>query len=290
MKFDGHVKLTLAAVQKVKQNCPAAQATCRAPMFRSERFRIWFGDARQSTPVDNYSAAIVNYTGHALAPDVLFQVKLPDAVAFVDLDERWTHTDPKGQRYHFMRAAGETELEAYYNGCTFIRTHTENWVNHAKRNLKKKVAPLVNSNIDDTRDYVAQLALALHALQDSFSPGHTRRGYDDGPHRPGHPNHAAPIREIHVYDKQDHDDHGDDDYESGGIDSAWGRLAVEASADLITLGILSIPSSPAGLTGWESFKRKWLQGRLPAGSSEPSQPGVVDPGAANCRTAGALAP
>ena len=265
MKFDGHVKLTSKALTKVKQSCPTDTSTCNAPMFKQEA-RIWLGDSKKSNTVDNYSSAVINYIGHALAPDVVFQIKLPDATAFVDLDHRWTHDDPKGQRFHFMRAENETEKEAYLNAIKFIKTHTENWVNAAKDIIKQKSKPkpLQSATWRETRDYVKELALALHCLQDSFSPGHTQRYFDvqSESYPPGFYDRAAPIRKIFVYAHQDHEAHGDEDYRSGGTDSSWGNIAVNASAALITKGILSIPSEGRGLIGWDDFVNKWLSHKL----------------------------
>ncbi|VAW60977.1 hypothetical protein MNBD_GAMMA10-489 [hydrothermal vent metagenome] len=107
MKFDGHVKLTNQAIERMKMTCPGFYAaSCSALMFEDD-FRIWPGSEENSTPTDNYTSAIFNYITNAITPDKISAVKLPDAVAFVDLDERWTHDDPKGQRYHFMKAIGE---------------------------------------------------------------------------------------------------------------------------------------------------------------------------------------
>ena len=260
MKFDGHIKLTAAAVKKIKNQCPTLTITCNAPMFKSESFRIWLGDKNKSTAIDNYSSAFVNYIGHSLAPDFIYQVKLPDAVAFVDINESWTHESPAGQRFHFMRAENERNDIAHLNGCNFIREQTENWVNEAKRAMHSNKQPLANARLSETRQYVKSLALALHSLQDSFSPGHTDRFFGDKP-RMSTPV-LAPVRNLHVYSKQNHGKHGNSDYQSGGTKSQWGNHAVDASAALIKMGIISIPAPGQGLIGWESFKMNWLDSKF----------------------------
>jgi hypothetical protein len=45
---------------------------------------------------------------------------LSNQLAFVDLNERWTHDDPNGQRYHFVRAKNESNVAAFYNTGGFI--------------------------------------------------------------------------------------------------------------------------------------------------------------------------
>ncbi len=182
MKFDGHVKLTSQAVLKMKQKCPVTTGSCSAPMFQDD-MRAWFGDGQTSKPSDNYTSAILNYITNAVTPDKISTVKLPDAVAFVDIDERWTHDDPKGQRFHFMKAKGELNIAAYNNAREFIHVHTSNWVDSARKIMifesqmykEKVVRPLQSYGLGLTNHYVKELALALHSLQDSFSPGHTNR-------------------------------------------------------------------------------------------------------------------
>lgn len=177
MKYDGHVKLTAKALEKFKQNCPIATNVCNAPMFK-DTIRVWLDDKDTSNSADNYSSGVLNYAIHSITPDILAQVTLPDAVSFVDITERWTHEAPKGQRYHFMRASGESQFQAYLNGINFIKKHTENWVAAAKLSIQEnkiQQKPLQNATWRNTRAYVKELALALHCLQDSYSPGHVNR-------------------------------------------------------------------------------------------------------------------
>jgi len=263
MKYDGHVKLTRKALEKLKNNCPLSTSVCNAPMFAKAE-QIWLTNKDKSNPTDNYSSAIVNYIIHNLTPDSLKQVTLPDAVSFVDLKERWTHEHPDGQRYHFMRAPGESNKKAYENGVKFIKTHTQEWVKMAISSLEKDVKnekPLLNATWKNTRDYVWQLALVLHALQDSFSPGHVKRtgGNKLTPAHPGITDGASTISDIFVYANQDHDKHGDHDYDSGSPDSGWGAAAVNASIALMSIGIVSIAQKQSGLVGWDQFKLKWLK-------------------------------
>ncbi|VAW64582.1 hypothetical protein MNBD_GAMMA09-948 [hydrothermal vent metagenome] len=277
MKFDGHVKLTAKAITRMKIKCPVTTGSCNAPMFKDD-FRLWFGDSKQSTPTDNYTSAVFNYISNAITPDNISAVKLPDAVAFVDLNERWTHDDPKGQRYHFMRARGESNQAAYYNAINFIERHTFNWVSNARKILKfesamyrnKDVKPLQRPGIRLNNYYVKELALALHSLQDSFSPAHTQRY--TGQRRPtdqvvagiikSNSNVVMPIRNLYDYSAQDKNKHSSNDYSSGGPAGNWGELAVNASADLMILSIESLWKNDKGLTGWGAFKAKWLTARF----------------------------
>jgi len=262
MKYDGHVKLTKKAIEKLKNSCPISTGICNAPMFDNAR-RVWLGDDDKSNATDNYSAAIFNYISHSITPDIIKQATLPDVVAFVDLKERWTHEHPDGQRYHFMRAPKESNLQAYENGVKFIKAHTEKWVEMSIKAVEhdvKENKPLQNATWKNTRAYIWELALALHALQDSFSPGHVKRIGAiklTSPHS-GITDAVAPISGLYVYTEQDHDKHGEHDYGSGSPDSEWGATAVNASIALMSVGILSIAQKNKNLVGWEQFKFKWL--------------------------------
>lgn len=69
MKYDGHVKLTRQALEKIKYNCPVAGDICKAPMFSTAE-RLWLSDENTSNASDNYSSAIVNYLFHNLTPAI----------------------------------------------------------------------------------------------------------------------------------------------------------------------------------------------------------------------------
>ncbi len=112
-----------------------------------------------------------------------------------------------------MRAPGESSKQAFDNGVRFIKTHTENWVEMAIVSMESDVKnnrPLQNATWKNTRTYVWELALALHALQDSFSPGHVSRKKTVklAPDHPGITNWSAPVSELYIYSEQDHDKHG----------------------------------------------------------------------------------
>lgn len=263
MKYDGHVKITRKAIEKLRNDCPISTGICSAPMFKTAK-RFWLSDGNTSNATDNYSSAILNYITHSITPDVIKQATLPDVVAFVDLKERWTHEHPDGQRYHFMRAQGESNKQAFDNSVKFIKTHTENWVKMAIASLEKDVKqskPLQNATWRNTRSYVWELALALHALQDSFSPGHvSRKGAVKSTQ--GITNWSGPISELYVYAKQNHDKHGEHDYDSGSPDSQWGAAAVNASISLMSVGLVSIAQKNKNLVGWDQFKMQWLSSSL----------------------------
>lgn len=273
MKFDGHVKLTNKAIALVKQNCLFSSAACNMPIF-DEKSRVWINDKKTSNTTDNYTAAIVNYL---IQFDVFSTTKLADAVALIDLNERWTHDDPKGQKYHFMKATGENNQVAYHNAANFIFTHTFNWVDNARKAIKEESlkaqqnssAQYSLSNASPTLNhyFISELALALHSLQDSFSPAHTsrhtglQRGSYEGKYKPlnkGHSNIPQPIRRMHDYSKQNTNLHSKKDYHTGGIDSYWGNMAVNASAELMLMSIDSIWKDDQGLAGWATFQSKWL--------------------------------
>ncbi|MCF6259481.1 MAG: hypothetical protein L3J98_04850 [Gammaproteobacteria bacterium] len=46
MKYDGHVKITRKAMEKLKNNCPISTGICNAPMFEKAR-RVWLSDEKK---------------------------------------------------------------------------------------------------------------------------------------------------------------------------------------------------------------------------------------------------
>jgi len=82
-----------------------------------------------------------------------------------------------------MEAKGKHNIKACNNAVYFIYKYTLNWVDTSRKILKyesavykdKIVRPLQNSGLGLNNYYVKELALALHSLQDSFSPAHTQR-------------------------------------------------------------------------------------------------------------------
>jgi hypothetical protein len=286
MKFDSHIKITTAAIRLLKGRCPRPNV-CNSPLFR-ETPRAWV-DTRRSIPRDNYASAALPvargiYTtlvrqlpfGQAQAEavdgivDWLFSNDLANWVSAVDVNQPWSHRHPAGQRYHFQRAPGESHYEGYKNGLGFIHFHTSQWVNHVKRVVTRHRDPFAHASHWEIQRYKFELSLALHSLQDSFSTGHTVRRLTSDANSvavaasvlSGGPAWGAPpIVELTVYQEQDKDRHAEDDYASGGLSTGTGRMAVEASADLISMGIVSIAGS-GGLVGWDRFVAKWLPERI----------------------------
>lgn len=294
MKFDSHIKITSAALDLLKSSCPRPNA-CEDRLFNNTP-RKW-SHPTQSNARDNYSSAAYptaraasafafKYVPFAPAVftvraafayvDQLYLEELATVVAAVDVNEAWTHDKADGQKYHFMRAIGESSYDAYMNGLGFIHFHTSQWVDQARWALRRKNHLFGFAAPSGTRHYQFELALALHCLQDSFSAGHTVRDY--GPNaqslvavaslsRNGVPIGAPPISELHDYAAQDHKKHADDDYTSGGLKTGTGRMAVQASFELISMGIFSI-TAPDGLVGWDQFVSRWLPECIQSGPAK----------------------
>lgn len=104
---------------------------------------------------------------------------------------------------------------------------------------------------------------ALHALQDSFSLGHVIRDQSDDQ------TIAGPIEYIKIYAGEEVKDHGKYDRQWGDTDpittfTALGRLAVEASKELITIILKSaqvgssVSTKSDNLMDWNNFVNKWL--------------------------------
>lgn len=261
MKFDSHVKLTNAALRKLKRRFPQASVT-QAPLFRTPP-GSYLKSAQHSTPVNNIGMAfqkallwsveeLNSFLCWGLSPST---ASLADDVALVDIRERWTHDSAEGQKYHFMRASNQSHHQAYVAACGFIHFHTHQWVSQVRTMLSLIGEPLLHASPQEMHRYQLELALALHALHDSFSTAHTVRG--SVPVRGG----AAPIMELLDYSAQDHSKHGDEDYTSGGLAAGTGCHSVDASVDLIAMGIKSI-AVREGLVGWDRFVATWLPEKI----------------------------
>ncbi len=244
MRCDGHMKLTREAIRRVQRDCPYVRELCEAPMFRQE-IEGWT-NARQSNSSDHYSAV----ARYFLPPDDTGN--LPFEVMAVDISHAWTHNASSGQRYHFMRAGNESPLGAYRNACDFILGQMNRWLTLFGQTYRW---PEILSRGLRTTGF---LGCAIHSLQDSFSPGHTTRGFHTTPTFVWNPNLPQPIREIHIYSQQDHDHHAHDDYQSGSLDTYEGQMAILATTELITLGLKNVSEKSASLKGWDLFQNKWL--------------------------------
>lgn len=263
MRCDGHIKLTSEAIRRLQLNCKHMAEICDPPMLRPVP-RNW-RKPRVSNGFDNNLTAWQWFVGSGShKPDVFDRGNLANQVMAVDLNAatRWTHDHPLGQRYHFMRAPSETSYQAYQNACRFIEENARAWVYAFKKVLLMKSPQHHPMRLDA----VNKLALAVHCLQDSFSPSHVRRAFvTSALNFPvsldvqlSNPNQVPPIRELFIYANQNHDHHAEDDYASGSLNNPFGELAVEATVAFLTICQQSAAQPSMALTGWESFKQKWL--------------------------------
>lgn len=280
MKNDGHIKLTLEAIKKMQSNCNIERKLCQLPMFSSNVNYGW-SNPKTSNRLDfvsAYIAYVLNLTAYNYN-NFDPRGNLATRVAAVDFDYSWTHSDPEGQKYHFMRAHGESEIGAYIKSSDFIKSNLRFWVIKAKRDINN--LNMGNADYMTKRTGVKYLSLALHCLQDSFSPAHTIRSwrerslfknvieYPTGFHQDmGRPGNPAPIVKIFDYSLQQHGHpmdtktpHSRGDMLSGSTHTKAGELAIRASQELIEAGLLSIFKGRA-TTDWKKFSKKWLKHNL----------------------------
>jgi len=149
-------------------------------------------------------------------------------VVFRDIEDLFSggHWSPEGQRHHFMRAANQTQSEAWREGVRWIFNNTL----EAAEILKPRIdcmnvaSERIRSNQKwsskdllscmRTREVERPLGNALHALQDSFAPAHVKRDAN-----------TLVIREILYYDStrlKDFEDKvlpGQTEHES--LDETW---------------------------------------------------------------------
>lgn len=110
-------------------------------------------------------------------------------VQFRDIKDVYTrgHWKDEGQKHHFMRYEGQTEVQAYDDGIAWIVQESVK----AAEILKPRIACSLQmgKTIRERSDWTvkevtacmrtgeveAVLGNALHALQDSFAPAHVRR-------------------------------------------------------------------------------------------------------------------
>jgi hypothetical protein len=276
MKNDGHIKITRAAIQLMQSDCAFEKRLCHLPMFTS--VTEGWKNAKTSNNTDVVTA-FVSYllNRYAYNPNSFDPRRnLARRVAAIDFDFLPSHADPEGQRFHFMRANGESEITSYTNACEFIKYHTGKWIQQAFIDIEQMKRKSPSYLI--MRTGVEYLSLALHCLQDSFSPAHVIRSWsrpdtykelvepdDNMPSNPGDSSNPAPIVRIFNYGHQKHGSpfdantpHSKGDILSGSISSPAGRLAVYATKDLIELGLTEI-FSKRPLINWDRFQKKWLK-------------------------------
>ncbi len=170
------------------------------------------------------------------------------------------HWRNAAQCHHFMRSFdGRSEREAHADALQWVRERAT----EAARRLRSQHAATSGATADAARRAItASQALgdALHAVQDSFAPGHVEREAADGP-RPG------AIRRIRRYAGAERQGHEAGDLAWCGTDtdglSASGRQAVQASRALLALTVDAAravrPGEPATLDGFETYCEAWLR-------------------------------
>jgi len=132
-----------------------------------------------------------------------------------------------GQKNHFMRYAGQTELSAYDDACTWIYKNAFTSAQHLRDIWKKKLGyynPI----------YVTEpLGNAMHALEDSFSAAHVKREKSA--------NKTWVIEGINVYDaankKKSGNYPGHEALDLQWKDTELGNEAIDACRELIKIVI-----------------------------------------------------
>jgi len=269
MRFDGHVKITLHALDILVNLSGRKDVPWPAPTSTI---------GGRSTPAGHWSG-VFDYLQSPFAG-------LPQLVAGLsDITNARSHFAGDLQRMHFMRATDENEWDAYTNAVSFIRAETENWIRARTEGFWDTVARSAAKSIlapapalAKSTHLDASLAKALHCLQDSFSPAHVRRCEVDEKLPLGSAKKQAspacfesgpPIRRIFDYNHP-HDDtdaeakaqHDEEDYYGGSPDSAPANAAAYASAALIRVALDSIARRQSNSTAWAQFTSRWLSHRL----------------------------
>jgi hypothetical protein len=108
MRFDGHVKITLQALDILVNLSGRKDVPWAAPTSKV---------GGRSTPAGHWSG-VFEYVRSPFT-------ELPQLVAGLsDITNARSHFASDLQRLHFMRATGETEWDAYNNAVSLIRAET----------------------------------------------------------------------------------------------------------------------------------------------------------------------
>lgn len=194
---------------------------------------------------------------------------LPTAAVMRDLFDVLSlgHWSDFGQSHHFMRKFdSQSEYEAYEAAIEWIRTNALRSVQDlagrlasvAPRGLGTGAAAAMRSQMAFSGISWQPLGNAIHALEDSFAPGHaTRAGITRT-----NPGAIDRVKSYAGAEKVDHEK-GDDAWAdgTGRPDSDLGHNAVEAVKALLKMVILTAQAnqSPRQLDGWQAFRDKWLK-------------------------------
>lgn len=223
---------------------------------------LWRKDKETSNEKDNFrlssyivlqELSIFGESFHGLESGYLVR-----EVVAVDLEplKLRHHFLDAGQKFHFMRrSSGATVKQAHAECVAFIKMNVSKWMQGMNKltfhRSHGRTAHVTDALIG--RQAASFMALALHALQDSFSPGHTKRELFSNPNFPGS------ISDIYVYSTQDHHKHGKDDFESGSMHSVHAKAAIIASSEMLYLAAQAVANKSGVENGWLAFEKKWLQ-------------------------------
>ncbi|HED33359.1 MAG TPA: hypothetical protein ENJ08_03955 [Gammaproteobacteria bacterium] len=264
MKLDGHARITNSAVRSFKKKCSKAfsQLICHAPQFSTLNEK-WQGGVASNEIDNNALLRTIISQELSLVTDAhhvrLKQGYLVREVVAVDVEPLKLpyHFLDIGQKFHFMRISEEQSIsDAHQDAARLIKWQVRKWLIKMRRVHAAKLnfhGSFKFNNNTLRQGAASNLAIALHALQDSFSPGHTLRKQYVNPRFPGE------ITDIYIYENQDADAHGVQDFEAGSPKSILAQSAVYASADLMRICAMSLSKGAPYLLGWESFEERWLK-------------------------------
>jgi hypothetical protein len=167
------------------------------------------------------------------------------------------HWTAVGQRHHFMRHESQSEQQAYELGVKWIFDETMQAANLLKNYRRPRTQ---NSQESDWGIFPAEtihehLGNALHALQDSFAPGHVER------------DKALTITAIHVYDKENKHPTAPNKLSHADYDKLWkgddGKLSWlgDAAAQASRVLILFFALSALGHSSEANLQREQLLNR-----------------------------
>ena len=268
MKPDGHAKITNAAVSEFRLRCSKASIglfknlVCKLPQYST--WELPWNEPGRSNLIDStfVSYLIISQEFGDLAwgigenTHLLSNGYITRETVAVDIEYISSHFKDSEQRFHFMRPTNQTVKKAYEESVDFIKTRAEIWLYNINRSLFdysrggwRKVFTLPKR-----RNAVSNLAMALHSLQDSFSPGHTKRG------KPSRSDQPGSIEHIYIF--KGGDEHSAHDYESGSLNSSESmsaRSAVLASADLLELCATAAANRSNTIDNWKAFQNKWIK-------------------------------
>jgi hypothetical protein len=203
----------------------------------------WKLDGHQKITMD--AAASFRRSYSRSEPDYISLWNIDWDVQFRDIKDVYTrgHWKDSGQKHHFMRYEGQTEVQAYNDGVDWIVQEATK----AAQILKPRIACSLqmSKTIRESRNWTVRevtacmrtgevespLGNALHALQDSFAPAHVRREEK-----------SLTITRIFIYDDENKKPSKKGELGHSELDKSWKRddgelshLAKAASAASVIL-------------------------------------------------------